>query len=45
MKAQYVADYGLISAAIIILVLPVIVLFVVFQKQVIKGMTAGSVKG
>ena len=33
MKAQYVADYGLISAAIIILVLPVIVLFVYFRSR------------
>lgn len=45
MKAQYVADYGLISAAIMILVTPVILFFVIFQKQVVKGMTAGSLKG
>lgn len=45
MKAQYIADYGLISAAVMIMILPVIVFFVLFQKQVVKGMTAGSVKG
>lgn len=45
MKAQYIADYGLISAAVMIMVLPVITFFVMFQKQVVKGMTAGSVKG
>lgn len=45
MKAQYVSDYGLISAAVMILVLPVLVFFVLFQKQVVKGMTAGSIKG
>lgn len=45
MKAQYVSDYGLISAAVMILVLPVLVFFILFQKQVVKGMTAGSIKG
>lgn len=45
MKAQYVSDYGLISAAVMILILPVLIFFILFQKQVVKGMTAGSIKG
>lgn len=45
MKAQYVSDYGLISAAVLILILPVLIFFILFQKQVVKGMTAGSIKG
>ena len=45
MKAQYVSDYGLISAAVMILILPVLIFFILFQKQVVKGMTVGSIKG
>ncbi len=45
MRARYITDYGLICAAILMLVLPVIILYSIFQKQIVKGMVAGSVKG
>lgn len=45
MKSQYAADYGLITATVMIMVIPVIVCYALFQKQIVKGMTAGSVKG
>jgi len=32
-------------AAAVIIVLPVVVLFVLLQRQFIEGMTAGAVKG
>lgn len=40
-----VAQYGVIMAGIIISVIPVLILYGLLQKQVIKGMTAGALKG
>lgn len=45
MRSQYAADYGLITATVMIMVIPVIICYALFQKQIVKGMTAGSVKG
>lgn len=41
----YGTDYGAMMAAIMITIVPVLVLYVFSQEQVIKGMTAGAVKG
>lgn len=38
-------DYGAMMAAICLTILPVMVLYVAAQEQVVKGLTAGSVKG
>lgn len=38
-------DYGLTLAAMTIAVIPTIIVFLLFQEQVMKGMTAGAVKG
>ena len=38
-------DYGAMMAAIFFTMLPLLVLYVVLQEQVVKGLTAGSVKG
>lgn len=38
-------DYGSMMAAIIVTILPLLVLYVISQEQVIKGLTAGAVKG
>ncbi|MGN7309370.1 carbohydrate ABC transporter permease, partial [Bacillus subtilis] len=37
--------YGLTLAAMTLSVIPTIILYLVFQEQVMKGMTAGAVKG
>jgi N,N'-diacetylchitobiose transport system permease protein len=39
------ADYGAQMAGALMVSLPVIVLFVIFQKKVASGLTAGAVKG
>lgn len=44
-QSLYSTDYGAMMAAIFITVLPVIILYVISQEYVIKGMTAGAVKG
>lgn len=38
-------NYGAMTAAIAISIIPVIIIFAILQKQIIEGVTAGSVKG
>lgn len=38
-------NYGLMAAAVTLVVIPVIVVYIFIQKYIIKGMTAGAVKG
>ena len=42
---MYGTDYGAMMAAICLTILPVLLLYMLAQNQVIKGLTAGSVKG
>jgi ABC-type glycerol-3-phosphate transport system permease component len=37
-------DYSRLFAAIVIISLPVVIVYIIFQKQFIKGLTAGAVK-
>ena len=45
LRGVYSSDYGLLSAGCVVLMTPAIIIFIVFQEQVIKGLTAGAVKG
>ena len=38
-------DYGMLFATVMLSFLPVMILFVVLQKQFIRGATAGAIKG
>lgn len=38
-------NYGLMAAAVTLVVVPVVILYVFLQKYIIKGMTAGAIKG
>jgi raffinose/stachyose/melibiose transport system permease protein len=42
---QYQADWSLVSADIVLTILPVIVVYLFAQRFILAGMTAGSVKG
>lgn len=44
-KGLYASDYATMTAAIVILVLPQLIVFSVLQKQIVDGITAGAVKG
>lgn len=44
-SSQYGTDFGLMAAAVTIVVVPVLVIYVLMQKNIIKGLTAGAVKG
>lgn len=45
LTAQEGTNYGLMAAAVALVVIPVIIVYICLQKQIIKGMTAGAVKG
>ncbi len=45
MKGAYNTDWGGLFAGTLLAVLPLLLLFVLFSKQLIEGLTAGSVKG
>lgn len=45
LRGVYRTDYGLLTAATVVSVLPVAALFMLLQKQFISGLTSGAVKG
>jgi raffinose/stachyose/melibiose transport system permease protein len=42
---RYVANYPTMFAAVLLASLPVIIVFIILQKQFVSGITAGSLKG
>ncbi|RKP55125.1 carbohydrate ABC transporter permease [Cohnella endophytica] len=44
-RDAYQMNYALVSTGIVFSVLPVLILYAFLQKQIIEGITAGSVKG
>lgn len=44
-QGQYTVDYGGMMASATLVLLPQLVIYAIFQKQVIAGMTAGALKG
>jgi len=44
-KSAYASDYGAMFAAIVLVSLPSIIVYSFFQKHVVSGLAAGSVKG
>lgn len=44
-SSQYGTDFGLMAASVTIIVIPVMVVYILLQKNIIKGLTAGAVKG
>jgi raffinose/stachyose/melibiose transport system permease protein len=38
-------NYGLMAAAVTLVVIPVVIVYIMLQKHIIKGMTAGAIKG
>jgi len=45
LRGPYTTDYGMLTAGLALAIIPLIVVYVLLQKQVIEGMTAGAVKG
>ncbi len=45
LRGVYGTDYGLIMAGTVVSILPVLVLFLLLQKEFLSGLTSGAVKG
>jgi raffinose/stachyose/melibiose transport system permease protein len=43
-QGAYTRDIGLIAAGVSIATIPVIIIYLIFQRQFVKGLTAGAVK-
>ena len=43
--AQFRTDYGMLFAGLVIVTLPILAIFVALQRHLVKGVTAGAVKG
>lgn len=43
--AQYRADYGMLFAGLVIVTLPILAGFILLQQHLVKGVTAGALKG
>lgn len=44
-RGLYQVDYGPMNACIVLLIIPVVIIYILFQEQVIKGLSAGALKG
>lgn len=44
-NSQAGVNYGLMAASVVLVVLPVLVVYILLQKNIIKGLTIGAIKG
>jgi len=44
-SSQAGVDYGLMAASVVLIVIPVLAVYIMLQKHIIKGLTAGAIKG
>jgi ABC-type glycerol-3-phosphate transport system permease component len=44
-QGRFTIDYGLMSAGVLIISLPVTILFLIFQKDFVRGLASGALKG
>ncbi len=44
-RSQFVTSYNLLFTNILVITIPMLILYVLFQRQIVAGMTAGAVKG
>ena len=45
LRASFSDDYNVLTAGITIMIIPAVLIYTLFQEQVIQGMTAGAIKG
>lgn len=44
-QGQFANDYGQLNAAIVMTVLPAVIVYLIFQRYFVSGLTSGAVKG
>ncbi|MDD2765107.1 MAG: carbohydrate ABC transporter permease [Opitutaceae bacterium] len=43
--SQYRTDYGMLFAGLVLVTIPILIVYVALQRQLVKGITAGALKG
>jgi len=43
--AQYRSDYGSLFAGIVLVTIPILIIYLLLQRQIVKGIAAGALKG
>lgn len=44
-RGQFSSSYNMLFADVIIIVIPMLILFLIFNKKIVEGMVAGAIKG
>jgi len=44
-NAQYHTDYGMLFAGLVLVTLPILAVYLLLQRQIVKGVAAGALKG
>lgn len=44
-SSQAGVNYGLMASSVVLVVIPVLIVYIALQKNIVKGLTAGAVKG
>ena len=44
-RGEYVVDWGPLLAAMVVVIVPTIIFYFIFHRNIVKGVTAGSIKG
>ncbi|MFT3889472.1 MAG: carbohydrate ABC transporter permease [Arachnia sp.] len=44
-QSQFVTQYNLLFTNILVITIPMLVMYLIFQRQIVAGMTSGAVKG
>jgi raffinose/stachyose/melibiose transport system permease protein len=44
-QSQFVTNYNLLFADILLITIPPLIMFMFFQRRIVEGLTAGAVKG
>jgi ABC-type glycerol-3-phosphate transport system permease component len=43
--SQFRSDYGILFAGLVIVTVPILIVYALLQKQLVKGITTGALKG
>ncbi len=43
--SQYRSDYGMLFAGIVVVTIPILIVYIALQRYIVKGVTAGALKG
>jgi raffinose/stachyose/melibiose transport system permease protein len=44
-RSQFTTQFNLLFANILLVMLPALIMFIIFNRKIVEGMAAGSVKG